>query len=735
MPDDGNAFEIDPTLLQDFVAESREALGEIGPLLVRLEDAPDDQGVLDAIFRPFHSIKGNSSFFGLTHIKTFSHRLENLLQAMRSHEMTADKAVIDALLRGTDMLTDMLDRLASGDASTDLQPEEEALLDEVNDLREGGAASAAESLERALKALQRLHSEAPAALGDDLRIVDEALQKSLGTLQPAAATAAADRGVIRYSLGGADVTETMNRLHQFLHGLEQEAPSGEAVDAFLDDLHTLDEAAAALGEEPLQEAVASMRDDFLSIHESGIGFDDLLTGLLHEKLDAVASFLTRESAEAGGAPAPDAEEAPAAPVAEKAGDAESRPAPKPADSGGKTIRIAEEKVDAFMNYVGELIVTSEVLAYLQKRLDAQGGVRDIANEFKKAVQAFNDLSFSLQRSLMAVRRVPLKGILQKLPRVVRDLADGLDKEVDLEIRGESVQIDKSLVEALESPVTHMVRNAVDHAIEDPDTRREAGKPETGTVSVEAECDEETFTLTIRDDGKGLDAEAIKAKAVSNGVLSRAEADAMSDREAFKLIFAAGFSTAEKVTDVSGRGVGMDVVRTNVEELNGEIEIDSTPGEGTVFRIRLPMTVTLLVVDGLLASVAETTYIIPLEDVLQSVKPRREDCSTISGKGEVVNVRGRLYPLIRLRRVFGAEGPDPDPWETIVVLAETDAGHCALLIDELIGQQSVVLKDLSDHFERLEILRGGAILGNGRVGLVLAVDAILQQNHHGDGPRP
>jgi two-component system chemotaxis sensor kinase CheA len=328
---------------------------------------------------------------------------------------------------------------------------------------------------------------------------------------------------------------------------------------------------------------------------------------------------------------------------------------------------------------------------------------------------------------MAVRRVPLKGILQKLPRTVRDLAKDLDKQVDLELEGQMVQIDKSLIEALEAPVTHMVRNCVDHAIEPPAARRAAGKPESGTVRVRAQADEETFRLTISDDGRGLDADALRAKAVEKGQISEAQADAMTDEEAYQLIFGAGVSTAKTVTDVSGRGVGMDVVRSNIAEANGSIEIQSAKGEGTTFTITLPMTVTLLVVDGLLAAVGGETYIIPLTEVKESLKPERQDISTVSGAGEVVNVRGRLYPLLRLHRLFGTAARHTDPWETVVVLVEANGHSCALLVDDLLGQQSVVLKELSDYFGRLEILRGGAILGDGSVGLVLDVEALLEES--------
>ncbi|MDR3078050.1 MAG: chemotaxis protein CheA, partial [Planctomycetota bacterium] len=428
-------------------------------------------------------------------------------------------------------------------------------------------------------------------------------------------------------------------------------------------------------------------------------------------------------------------ESPAAPKADDKPAEAAKDVHKPAaggqaahqDASGKTLRVAEEKVDHFMSFVGELIITGEVFAYIQKKLEQYPEVRKVAQEFKNANLSFNELSTNLQKSLMEVRRVPLKSVLQKLHRIIRDTASALAKKIDLEIIGEDVQIDKSLLEGLESPLVHMVRNSADHGVESPEDRKAAGKPETGTVRITAKATEEQFTLTIEDDGRGLDVGAIKSKAVSRGMLTEDAARNMPDKDAFRLIFNAGLSTAKVVTDVSGRGVGMDVVLSNLTKMNGNIAVDSTLGKGSIFTITLPMTVTLTVIDGLVARIGDQFYIIPISDVRESVKPAENQVHVIKGSQEVLNVRGVLHPIVRLSQVLGiySERTVEKTTEATAVLVQGKRGiSAAFLVDELIGQQSVVVKDLGKEFANISCLQGGSILGDGRVGLVLSVQGVL-----------
>jgi two-component system chemotaxis sensor kinase CheA len=394
-------------------------------------------------------------------------------------------------------------------------------------------------------------------------------------------------------------------------------------------------------------------------------------------------------------------------------------------AAGRTMRVSEEKVDVFMQYVGDLIEVSESFNLLQKRIDSSLDTQ-LAKEFKGINSCFNQLSDKLQKSLLEIRKVPAKNLVQKVPRMVRDLAQSLGKKVEVEITGQDIQVDKSLMEALESPINHLVRNCVDHGIETPQERREVGKSESGTIKIDIVEQGDNVIIKIQDDGAGIEPEKIRNKAVQMGLISAEQAGSISDREVLQFILSSGFSTAQKVTDISGRGVGMDVVRTNVESLKGAIDLESTSGQGTVVTLRLPSSLTVLVVSGMLMSVGDQQYIIKLEDMHEAVRPRPQDITTVGGRAECLNVHGQIYPLIRLHRAFAVEPEFTDPSEAMVILVRTKDKCAAILVDKILGQQRVVVKELEARFSHLETVAGTAILANTRVALVLDVDGIITE---------
>ncbi len=715
-------FDIDPELLKEFLAESLEALAGLDTLFVELEQRPEDAAIVDRIFRPVHSIKGNSAFFGLVHVKNFSHALENILQEIRAHKRAASKPIIDVLLEGTDLLRGMLERIAGGDLSTEFRPDEEACLARFHEAMAAEEVSQATQVRAARTALQALRgADVPPALAAQIEAALALVEPLLSTLAPPEAAPGGEAGA-RYALGATDVTEAVATVVAFVREVGRVERDEQRCEAFLAAIRALAAAAATAGRSSAQEVLGGLQDNFQTIHASGIGFDELMAGLLQEQVDKLLPALDRPAAPVA-APAAAPDTAKSEPEKAEAGTEPQSEAKS--EVGGKTLRVAEEKVDHFMSFVGELIIAGEVFAYLQKKLEKMPQVRQIAEEFKNANLSFSELSNNLQKSLMAVRRLPVRSILQKMPRIVRDIARANDKDVKLELEGEEIQIDKSLLEGLENPLVHMVRNSVDHGIEPSAEREAAGKPQQGTVRLLASATEETFMLCIADDGRGLDVEAIKAKAVEKGAITPERAATMSEQEGFQLIFGAGVSTAKTITEVSGRGVGMDVVRTNIQALGGSIEIESTPGTGTAISILLPMSVTLMVVDGLIARVAGDCYIIPLADVRESMRPTREQVYSVTGRGEIVDVRGELYRLLRLGHALGLERERLDPATATVVLVESNGNTCGILVDELLGQQSVVLKDLGRHFHGLHMIQGGAILGDGRVGLVLDIEGLFE----------
>jgi len=390
---------------------------------------------------------------------------------------------------------------------------------------------------------------------------------------------------------------------------------------------------------------------------------------------------------------------------------------------GRTMRVSEEKIDIFMQYVGDLIEVSESFNLLQTRLNANSDTQ-LAREFKDINTSFNQLSDRLQKSLLAIRKVPARNLVQKIPRMVRDLANSLGKQVQVEITGQDVQIDKSMIEALESPINHLVRNCVDHGIETPEKRKKTDKNETGIVKIAISEQDDDVIIKIHDDGAGIDPEKIRKKAVQMGLITAEQAAKLNDRDVLQFIFSSGLSTAKKVSDVSGRGVGMDVVRTNVESLKGTIDLQSTQGQGSTVTLHLPSSLTVLVVNGMLAGVGNQQYIIRLEEIHEAIRPKPEEITTISGHAECLHVRGQIYPLIRLHKLFGVEAEFTDPAEGMVILAESKDSRGAILVDKILGRQRAVVKELDDQFSYLNTVAGTATLANTKVGLVLDVPGIL-----------
>ncbi len=412
-------------------------------------------------------------------------------------------------------------------------------------------------------------------------------------------------------------------------------------------------------------------------------------------------------------------------IIEAATEADSRSSPDAGPATGRTMRVSEEKVDVFMQYVGDLIEMSEAFNLFQKRIGGASN-EQLARGFRDINAGFGQLSDELQKSLLEIRKVPARSLVQKIPRMVRDLAHSLGKKVQVAMTGQDAQLDKSVIEAMESPVNHLVRNCVDHGIEPPATRQKAGKSETGTIAVDISESDDAVVLRIADDGSGIDPGRIRREAVRRGLVTPDQAESLSDRDVLQFVFRSGFSTAEKVTDVSGRGVGMDVVRTNVEALRGAIDLESQHGRGTTVTLRLPTSLTVLVIHGMLAGVGDQQYIIKLEDIYKAIRPRPEEIITVGANVECLHVCGRIYPLIRLHRLFGIETEFTDPTRATVILAHAKNKLAGILVDRILGQQRAVMKDLKGRLAGLQTIAGTAILADTRVGLVLDIPGIMEK---------
>lgn len=436
---------------------------------------------------------------------------------------------------------------------------------------------------------------------------------------------------------------------------------------------------------------------------------------VHEVLASAPATPAAAAAPARPAAVPPAPQpaAKASPAAEAAPSVAAAPPSRPARGASPSVRVDTRKLDSLVDLVGELVIAESMVA--------QASPSSADEHLARLLGHLRGITRDLQRTAMSMRMVPIRGAFQKMTRLVRDTAHELGKEIHLELKGEETELDRTVIEEIGDPLVHMIRNAADHGIELPHDRKAAGKPTAGTIRLEAYHEGGFVVIRLTDNGRGLDPAKLKAKAVERGLIS---ADTqLTPREALELIFAPGFSTASQVTDLSGRGVGMDVVRRNIERLRGKVEIESVPGAGTSFTIFMPLT--LAIIEGLIVGVGEQRFVIPTLAVRESFRPQASDVTTIHGRGELVDVRGRLVPMLRLGEHLGVSAGVRDPQRSIVVVVEAGHDRRCLLVDELLGKQEVVIKSLGETFASQKVFAGAAILGDGRVGLILDATALVR----------
>nr|WP_208495919.1 chemotaxis protein CheA [Serratia marcescens] len=654
---------------QTFFDEADELLADMEQHLLELDPLAPDIEPLNAIFRAAHSIKGGAATFGFSVLQETTHLLENLLDGARRQEMSLSTEIINLFLETKDIMQEQLDAY-----KTSQQPD-------------------AESFEYICQALRQLALEAqqqqaaPAA--------QPAVQQPV--VKPAAAPAAIEGGM-RISLNGLKASEIPLML-------EELGNLGEVKDPHQTE-HSLDVTLLTSASEDDISAVLCF-----VLEPEQISFS---TPTPSEPAAAEAS-LPAAVAVPEPAPAPVASAAP--PAAKPAAAAAEAPKARAKASESTSIRVAVEKVDQLINLVGELVITQSMLAQRSGTLDPVNH-GDLLNSMSQLERNARDL----QESVMSIRMMPMEYVFSRYPRLVRDLAGKLNKQVELTLQGSSTELDKSLIERIIDPLTHLVRNSLDHGIEEPATRIAAGKSAVGNLVLSAEHQGGNICIEVIDDGAGLNREKILAKAASQGL---AVSDSMSDEEVGMLIFAPGFSTAEQVTDVSGRGVGMDVVKRNIQEMGGHVEIRSQAGKGTTIRILLPLTLAIL--DGMSVKVNDEVFILPLNAVMESLQPQAEDLHPLAGGERVLQVRGEYLPLVELYRVFEVDGAKTDATQGIVVILQSAGRRYALLVDQLIGQHQVVVKNLESNYRKVPGISAATILGDGSVALIVDVSALQTLN--------
>ncbi|AWO79773.1 MULTISPECIES: chemotaxis protein CheA [Serratia] len=654
---------------QTFFDEADELLADMEQHLLELDPLAPDIEPLNAIFRAAHSIKGGAATFGFSVLQETTHLLENLLDGARRQEMSLSTEIINLFLETKDIMQEQLDAY-----KTSQQPDAESFEYICQALRQ-----------LALEAQQQ--QEAPAA--------QPAVQQPV--VKPSAAPAAIEGGM-RISLNGLKASEIPLML-------EELGNLGEVKDPHQTE-HSLD----------VTLLTSASEDDISAVLCFVLEPEQISFSTPPQSEPAIAEASLPEAVDVPE-PAPAAVANAAPPAAKPAAAAAEAPKARAKASESTSIRVAVEKVDQLINLVGELVITQSMLAQRSGTLDPVNH-GDLLNSMSQLERNARDL----QESVMSIRMMPMEYVFSRYPRLVRDLAGKLNKQVELTLQGSSTELDKSLIERIIDPLTHLVRNSLDHGIEEPATRIAAGKSAVGNLVLSAEHQGGNICIEVIDDGAGLNREKILAKAASQGL---AVSDSMSDEEVGMLIFAPGFSTAEQVTDVSGRGVGMDVVKRNIQEMGGHVEIRSQAGKGTTIRILLPLTLAIL--DGMSVKVNDEVFILPLNAVMESLQPQAEDLHPLAGGERVLQVRGEYLPLVELYRVFEVDGAKTDATQGIVVILQSAGRRYALLVDQLIGQHQVVVKNLESNYRKVPGISAATILGDGSVALIVDVSALQTLN--------
>ena len=674
-----------------FFVESFEALDTMEGALLRLVPGAADAETVNTIFRVAHSIKGGAGMFGFNEVASFTHTLETLLDELRAERMEVTAPICEGLLQSVDQIRGMLTSVQKQQpfdpaTANSLKAEFTRLIEE----QKAGGAPAPKPAVREVAPVVAAPQVAEPATGSALR---------------------------RWKIGFKALPDLLNRGNDPLRMFGELGGLGDLVivadGSAVPDLPTINPETCYISWQ-LELATEAPRNAIELIFEWAEGDCELDI----QALDAVAAAPADAAAAPAAAPVPD--EVVAAPIPAVVPSPASRAAPATATAGVEvnSIRVAIEKIDELLNTVGEIVITQSMLSQLGKSYEGMH-----ADRLRSGLAQLDMNIRELQESVMRVRMLPVGTVFSRFPRLVRDLSTRLGKKIRLQLSGEQTELDKTVLEKIGDPLVHLVRNSVDHGIELPEARIAAGKSEEGTVHLNAYHKGGSINIVITDDGGGLNKQRIVEKARSKGLI---DANAqLTDEQIFDLIFLPGFSTAAQTTDVSGRGVGMDVVRRNIKDLGGSVELQSEYGKGTTITITLPLT--LAIVDGQSISVGTETYIVPLVTVVESLQLKPGAVSHIYNHGEVFSFRGEFLPIIRLHEVFDVLPRSDVLHEGLIMVVEGDGRRAGLFIDQLLGQQQVVIKSMETNYARIEGVGGATILGEGTVALILDVPGLLRMS--------
>ena len=703
--------------LEIFIDETSEHLQNLSDCIMELEKDPENMDTINEIFRAAHSLKGMAGTMGFKRMQRLTHDMENVFQEVRSEKVKVTSSMIDLLFKCLDAIEGYLDNVkASSDEGTE---DNELIIKELNDFiaAEDGAAAAPAPAQAEPK-----KEEAPAqtAGGDDKKYFEFGLSESeKDKIKQAEEGGAHIYGMTIYIqkeclLKAARAFLVFKAVEEFGEILVYN-PSSQDIE---DEKFDCDFSIFIASDEPYEKIAEAAK----SVSE--------IDKVVGEEVKYETLAAKQEKAEADAAAAEKSQDAPAeaAPAQEQPQAQAVKPAAKTQSSGNKkqtvakpvtnrTVRVDIEKLDALMNQVSELIIAKNSLVSISS---TDSG--DFQNQsFHEQIEYLERITTNLHESVMKVRMVPIESVVAKFPRMIRDLSRKLDKKMELYMTGEDTELDRTVVDQIGDPLQHLLRNSADHGLEDNATRIAKGKPEVGSIFLNAFQEGNNVIIQVGDDGNGIDVEAVRNKAIERGVITEEQAETMSQKEIINLLFLPSFSMAKKITDISGRGVGLDVVKSNIEALGGDVEVRTKLGEGTTFIVRLPLT--LAIIQALMVEIRDEKYAIALGSISNIEDIPVKDIKYVEAQ-EVIHLRGKVIPLIRMDQVLDIEPKEEEPESLTVVIVQKGENLAGLVVDNLIGQQEIVIKSLGKYINNNKIISGATILGDGEVALILDVNVLM-----------
>ncbi|WP_312517777.1 chemotaxis protein CheA [Anaerospora sp.] len=671
-----------------FLEESREHLQTLNRCVLDLEHEPSNLQLLDEIFRSAHTIKGMSATMGFTTIAELTHEMENILDLLRKSQLTANEDILNTLFKCIDTLEQLVEKVAS---NSDTEIDIKALLSKITALAKGDAAASPAAVSSTAKSI----AASTISFSDtETKIIQAAQNQGMGAYE---IQVSLRPGCL---LKSARAYMVMNALEELGDVIKSIPPTEELEKENFE--HSF-QVVAVSGTEP-----EKLEQTLLSISE--IDKVTVLPCSLPAKVQLAAEQMAATPSVAVKAAAVDKTD-----EKEKQQPANAVTTIDKKLKGGQSVRVDIDKLDTLLNLVGELVIN-------KTRLE-QIGLTHRLTDLVETIEQMDRVTTDLQAVVMKVRMVPVGQVFNRFPRMVRDLSRDLNKEVNLIIQGEETELDRTVIDEIGDPLVHLLRNAIDHGVESPADRQAKGKAPIGEIRLIARHEGNNVIIVVEDDGKGINPDIIKQKAVQKGVITQSEAEKMDAAEAVRLVFAAGFSTADTVTDVSGRGVGMDAVKTKIESLGGMVDVETKINEGSKFKIRLPLT--LAIIQALLVKVCEEIYAIPLGSIDSTINIKYEDIKTIQSQ-EVILLRGQIIPIVRLSNVLNVpEASEEEQDDLFVVIVHMGDQRAGIIVDTLIGQQEIVIKSLGKLLAGIKVIAGATILGNGQVALILDVGSLMQ----------